>query len=152
MKNKNTKIIIEMFLIFFCLGYLLNIFFGKFPKSVNFILPITIFFTGLEFMIKYIKEVHAYKYKYNILKVSISIYSIYIMFLSFLYILNKLNTTFFKVYIASIIVFAIFMIYYIGINIKKIIKEKNNLFINATRVFFTLLSLTFISICLLKIL
>lgn len=150
MKNKNTKIILEMLLICICIGYLLIKFFNRFENAVNFILPITMFFTALEFFIKYVKEVYVYKNKYNILKISFSIYSIYIMFLSFLLLLSKLNSLMIKIYTASIILYGIYMIYYVITNMKKIKNEKTNLFLNVTRAFSCLISITIMTVCLLK--
>jgi len=150
MKNKNTKIILEIVLICTCIGYLLIKFLNKFENAATFILPITMFFTALEFFIKYVKEVYIYKNKHNVLKASFSIYSIYIMFLSFLLLLNKLNTIMINIYTASVIVYEMYMIYYVIINIKKLKNENKNLFLNVTKSFSTLLSLTILTICLWK--
>lgn len=149
-KSKNKKIVGELILIFLAFFYLLSLFFNKFPKSVNFILPIITFFTCFEFMLKNAKEVYIYKSNKNALKISIVIYSVYLMFLSFLSILGKLNITFTRIYVASIILYLIFMLVFVIKNMISIIKGQKKLSDLCIKTFFTLLSSAIIINCLLK--
>lgn len=143
-KNTVVKMVAEVYLIPICVLYLLYMLLNGHNKASFIVCLIISFFTALEFMIKYLKEVYVYKNKYNFLKLSFGIFNILFV------IILGLNI-FYKIYIIKllfiigIIVLLLFLISFSIFNIRKFIKDsKKTMFVVKS-------FLSFLSFCMILI-
>lgn len=121
-KDNNIKLVIEVYLVPICFIYLLYMFLNNHSKTSLIICSITILFTSLEFMIKYLKEVYVYEHKYNFLKLSFGIFNILFVIITGLNIFYKLYIIK-LLFIIDIIILLLFLLGFSIINIKKYLKD-----------------------------
>ena len=140
MKKENkltSKLLIELFLVPIAISYIYYLILNNHTKASLVIMSIIIFFTCLEFAIKYIKEVIIYENKNNLFKIIYSVFSILLIIITVLnlFINNNIIAITFK---TGTIILLIYLLYYIIINIKGVM--------NNTKEFSKTIVISFISL------
>lgn len=139
MKTDNKKIVLEIILIPLCILYLYYVLLYNHPKISNILLYLTITITCVSFIVKYIKEVYVYENKYNILKIIFTIISILLIIVMLLNYYLKYKVVNY-LFIILVILLLIYLLIYSIINIKGIIRSKDNLLEKTINSFFPSIS------------
>ena len=133
-KQSNKKIIVEIVLIPLCIFYLIYILFQNNPKTSLIICSIASVITCSLLMIKYLKEVYIYQYKYNWLKILFCVFSIILIIVTIVNLLYNIKILF----VAMVIVLLCFLLWFAIRNVILISKNKKN---NSQNIIYAFLSL-----------
>ena len=143
-KEYDLKLIGELIIVPLCVMSLYHMVLSSHPKANLIVFSLVTFFTCIEFIAKYVKDVYVYEHKYNVLKIIFIIFNSLLLIETILNIMLKYK--FIKIiFIIFEIILLLYLLYFAIRNILNL-NKKEKFTKSAIAAFFSLLSFCIILI------